>query len=186
MSGEPSPLISRYMREIKLAGEAGPSLDLACGRGRNGLYLVKNKVAAVFADINEAALAAVDNTLSNREYRQYKGLATSWPVDFERADADPFGERKFGGIMVFRYLHRPLMEHIKQAVVPGGIVIYETFTVEQVRFGRPTNPDFLLRHNELQDVFSNWTVLYSFEGVEEQDNAAKTRAISQIVALKPG
>jgi hypothetical protein len=107
-------------------------------------------------------------------------------VDFERADVNPFGERKFGGIMVFRYLHRPLMESIKQAVALGGIVIYETFSVDQARIGRPTNPDYLLRHNELRDLFSNWNILYSYEGVEEQDNTANTRAISQIVALKPG
>ena len=77
------------------------------------------------------------------------------------------------------------MAAIKESVQPGGLVVYETYTVEQPRFGRPTNPDFLLRPGELQDTFCNWETIYSFEGVSISETGGKEQAIAQIVTRKP-
>ena len=77
------------------------------------------------------------------------------------------------------------MQSIKQAVLPGGIVIYETFTVDQPQFGRPHNPDFLLQHGELREHFEGWDILHSFEGVVDGAGGSGARAIAQMVAIKP-
>ena len=87
--------------------------------------------------------------------------------------------------MAFRYLHRPLMPAIRQSLLPGGILLYETFTVDQPAFGRPKNPDYLLRHGELQAYFGDWNILHYFEGVRGKPETGDQQAIAQIVAQKP-
>ena len=98
----------------------------------------------------------------------------------------PLHEKHFAAVMVFRYLHRPLFEQIKAAIVPGGMIIYETFTEQQAQFGRPKNPDFLLKPTELEGLFADWRILHSFEGVVNTSQHNNTQqAIAQIVAIKP-
>jgi len=87
--------------------------------------------------------------------------------------------------MIFRYLHRPLIEQIKAAVAPNGLVIYETFTQAQAELGRPKNPDFLLKAKELASYFSDWQILHSFEGIKVSDTSGNKQAIAQIIARKP-
>ena len=184
MTADYSPLLPEYLSQLALAADKGPILDLACGGGRNGLYLIEHNIPVVFGDINPEALAQVQQALTGEQVSAGAHLATLWPVDFERYQERQLNDRMFGGIVVYRYLHRPLFGSIKQAVYPGGIVIYETFTVDQPQFGRPGNPDFLLEHGELQTVFSDWNILHSFEGVVTNNSGDGSQAIAQIVAIK--
>lgn len=163
----------------------GPVLDLACGSGRNGLYLTDRKIPVVFADISPTALGQVQQMLSEKPGSQDNGEASLWPVDFEQPEINPFNDRLFGGIVVYNYLHRPLFEPIKRAVHPGGIVIYETFTIDQPTYGRPKNPAFLLRPGELRKYFSDWDILHNFEGVVENEAGTGSKAIAQLAAQKP-
>tara|TARA_R110001592_G_C13192743_1_gene753274 strand:- start:23106 stop:23711 length:606 start_codon:yes stop_codon:yes gene_type:complete len=185
MATDPSPLLPGYLSQFKAADAQGTVLDLACGSGRNGLYLLENGIRVVFADNDAAALAQVQSTLRTQRYRDREHLATSWTVDFEQCQANPFDNRRFAAIIVYRYLHRPLFEHIRQAVKPGGLVIYETFTVDQPKFGRPRNPDFLLEHGELPGYFSGWSLLHSFEGVVTAGPDDTPQAVAQVVARRP-
>ena len=184
MTMDYSPLLQTYLSAFKGAAEDIPVLDLACGGGRNGLYLVDREIPVVFADRDPAALAVVEKSLIDKGHGDSKRLFTLWSVDLEAPAGEPLAGQKYAGIMVFRYLHRPLFEGIKQAVCPGGVVIYETFTVDQVQFGRPRNPDYLLRPGELAATFSGWQVLHSFEGVVESAGGGGPQAIAQIVAVK--
>lgn len=174
-----------YLKELEFAANAGPILDLACGSGRNGLYLIENNIPVVFADVRPEALAQVQATLEEKGLELEGQLASSWQVDLELTGVNPFDDRLFGGILVYNYLHRPLMQNLKRAVLPGGLVFYETFTTEQVKFGRPSNPDFLLRPGELRDCFKQWQVLHDFEGVVENESGSGAKAIAQLVAKKP-
>lgn len=180
------PLLQSFSKQLELAARLGPVLDLACGTGRNGLQLIENELPVIFADVSAEALAQVELSLAEEPYRQNKPLATLWPVDFEQPGNRPLDGRMFGAIVAFHYLHRPLFESIRQAVYPGGLVIYETFTVDQPQYGRPKNPDFLLHHGELQDYFCDWTILHSFEGVVEKSGGGGSKAIAQLVAKGPG
>ncbi len=172
-----SPLLHRYLDPIAAACLEAPALDLACGTGRKGLYLLRQGVPVVFADIRPAALQAVKEQIAvEKPDRQ---LADFWQVDLEQAGSTPLAGRQFGAILVFRYLHRPLLPAIREASIPGGLVIYETFTVDQPRFGRPTNPDFLLQRRELAATFHDWEILESWEGV------SRRTATARIVARKP-
>jgi tellurite methyltransferase len=182
---EYAPLLKRYANELEHAAKLGPVLDLACGSGRNGLRLIENNIPVIFADISADALLQVELSLAQEPYRKNASTATLWPVDLEQPGVNPLDGHMFGAIVAYHYLHRPLLESIKQAVYPGGMVIYETFTVDQPRYGRPNNPNFLLRHGELQEVFCNWTILHSFEGVVEKNTGDGSKAVAQLVAEKP-
>jgi tellurite methyltransferase len=176
---QPSDLIKTQLPAISQAGRKGPVLDLACGSGRNGMYLLKQGQQVVFADRRQAVLDGIAQELKGNK------LATFWTVDLEHPDSDPLAGQSFAAIVVFRYLHRPLFDSLKASVQPGGLVVYETFTTDQPRFGRPNNPDFLLRPGELEGTFSNWKTLHSFEGVTRSETGEREQAIAQIVARKP-
>ena len=174
-----SHLIKQTLPTILESGFTEQVLDLACGSGRNGLYLVARGQSVTFADRQQDALNDVS------KYLQDNRLARYWCVDFEGAESDPLKGLSFSVILVFRYLHRPLMPAIKRAVHPGGLVIYETYTVNQPRFGRPTNPDFLLQSGELETIFDGWEILHRFEGQSISESSGQQQAIAQIVARRP-
>lgn len=178
-----SPLISKYLKQLKSLStdKQATVLDLACGSGRNGLYLIEHNIPVTFADVNSAAIEQVQQLASMANNRQQ---ADFWSIDFEQEGVLPLAGKSFAAILVFRYLHRPLFEQIKQAILPEGLIVYETFATAQAQFGRPKNPDFLLKPGELVDIFSNWKILHSFEGIIESANGSK-QAIAQIVAIKP-
>jgi len=161
-----------------------PILDLACGQGRNGLCLLEGGHDVVFADRNLESLAYIKKSLRHELYQESKEYASFWHVDFEQASFNQLAEKQYSAIVVFRYLHRALFEQIKQAIIPGGLIVYETFTAEQAKFGKPSNPDFLLKENELKTYFSDWKILHYFEGVVTSKNN-NSQAIAQIIAIKP-
>lgn len=182
-----SSLIQEHLKTLQSLAEdkQAPILDLACGGGRNGLYLIENNIPVTFADVNGVALEQIQASLSTLNNESQK-LVQYWQVDFEQADSRPLSGHSFAGVMVFRYLHRPLFEQIKAAIKPGGIIIYETFTEQQAQFGRPKNPDFLLKPAELLELFLGWEILHSFEGVVDTvANDGTKQALAQIVAIKP-
>lgn len=129
----------------------------------------------MFADRSSTALEGIRQQLSDNNLP-----GEVWQVDLEQAGVDPFAGRVFSAAICFRYLYRPLFPHLLNAVEPDGLIIYETFTTENRRFGRPENPDFLLKAGELGSFFQDWEIIHYYEGIQHQPD----RAIAQIVARK--
>jgi len=132
----------------------------------------------MFSDIKTDALETTKREINSNN----SDKASFWQVDFEQ-ETNELEHKQFSGVLVFRYLHRPLFASIKQAILPGGIIIYETFTQGNEKYGRPKNPDFLLAKGEIVEQFKDWQILHQFEGVVE--NNGNKQAIAQIVAIKP-
>ena len=153
----------------------GPVLDLACGSGRNAIYLARMGVEVICADLSSETLDKAGDLAV-----KHGADIDLWQVNLEQEGVNPLPETAYGAILVFRYLHRPLIPCIKKALRRGGLLIYETFTIDQPRFGKPRNPDFLLRPGELLETFEDWEVIYNFEGIKENP----TRAVAQIVCRK--
>ncbi|HNU70968.1 MAG TPA: methyltransferase domain-containing protein [Thermodesulfobacteriota bacterium] len=174
---EPAKLLLDHLALFTRGPLPGPVLDLAAGTCRNGIALGRFKVRVVCCDVSSEALA-----IGEERARQEGVVIETWQIDLEQAEKNPFPREKFGGILVFRYLHRPLIPWIKEALSPGGILIYETYTEDQAVFGRPTNPAFLLKPGELYDWFAEWNMIHYSEGVRE----APLRAVAQLVCRKPG
>ena len=170
-------ILLEYLDSPTNPDEAGPVLDLACGTGRSGLKLARRGITVIFADRSDIALDGIRQHIADN-----KLPARTWQIDLEQAGVNPFAGQIFSAIICFRYLHRPLFPDILKAVEPGGLIIYETFTNINRRFGRPNNPDFLLKPSELKTWLHNWELLHYYEGIQHDPD----RAIAQIVARNPG
>jgi SAM-dependent methyltransferase len=145
-------------------------LDVASGRGRHTLHLAALGWRVHAVDRDPDALAALLDAA-----RGLPGEVTAECLDLETG-MPSLGVRQYGAVLVFNYLHRPLMPAIVHAVEPGGVLIYETFTVGQARRGRPGNPSFLLRDGELPALVAPLAILRAREGDFEG------RLVSSIVA----
>jgi SAM-dependent methyltransferase len=104
---------------------------------------------------------------------------------FVQADIEngpwPLAGEAFEGVVVANYLHRPLLETLKGSLKEGGVLIYETFMVGNERFGRPSNPAFLLRPGELLEAFAGLEVL----GFEQGDvTSPKPATIQRLCAVR--
>ncbi len=176
MESRHSQLIDDYFDGLQACSESGSIIDVACGSGRNGLFLAHKGLPVVFADRSESALQSVEDSLG-----ALSGKSRTWLVDLEQPNCNPFEGQQFGAAIVFRYLHRPLIPALQDAITPGGLLIYETFTEANRQFGRPNNPDFLLKPGELESWFKTWEPLHYFEGIETNPD----RAIARIVCRKP-
>jgi tellurite methyltransferase len=154
----------------------GPVLDLASGDGHNGVYLATLGLQVTCCDRSGEALETASRLASEHGVH-----IRTWQADLEVAGVNPLPVEAFGAIVVFRYLHRPLLSCIRKALRHGGILVYETFTVDQSKFGKPRNPAHLLESGELREAFADWEVLHWFEG-EKTD---PLRAVAQIVCRRP-
>lgn len=150
----------------------GSVLDIAAGRGRHSRWFLSQGHTVVAVDLNISGLSdrAGDPMLEVVE------------ADLENAPW-PFGGRVFEGIVVTNYLWRPLFPIIQEALSPGGVLIYETFGVGNEKFGRPSNPDFLLREGELPEAFKGLEPVAYFHGFVE---TPKPAIVQKFCAVKPG
>jgi SAM-dependent methyltransferase len=120
----------------------GEALDLACGGGRHARLLASLGHPVLALDRDAASLAQAAGA----------GITTLQYDLEEEGAAWPFAPGRFAGIVVTNYLHRPLFAHLANALAPGGILVYETFAQGNERFGKPSNPAFLLAPGELLDA----------------------------------
>ncbi len=138
----------------------GRVLDVATGRGRNAVYLARRGFDVEGVDISSEALAAASALAKSR------GVSLSLrKMDLESHISLP--EDIFDVVICFNYLHRPLIPQLKKALRSGGVVVYETYIVDQARFGRPKNPKHLLDHNELLKLFYDFRCIRYREGILE-------------------
>jgi SAM-dependent methyltransferase len=145
----PSPWVARWARLIP----EGAVLDLACGHGRHARLLAARGHDVTAVDRDPQALAALAGA----------ARVTTLEADLEGGNPWPLPGRSFAGIVVTNYLHRPLFPRLLESLAPGGVLIYETFALGNERFGRPSNPHFLLRAGELLDAFSADLTVVAFE-----------------------
>ena len=164
----PSSWLVRWAPLIPPAGEV---LDLACGGGRHARFLAQqgHVVDAVDRDAQALALLA--------------GVAGVRPL---RADLEggpwPYPDRAWDGIVVANYLHRPLFPSLLASLRPGGVLIYETFMAGNERWGRPSNPAFLLQPNELLTAFGADLALVAFE--QGEVGQPKPAVVQRVCAVR--
>ncbi|GMV58104.1 MAG: hypothetical protein AMXMBFR72_12150 [Betaproteobacteria bacterium] len=147
-------------------------LDVACGNGRH---------ARLFAR-RGCVVDAVDRDPACGEL-----LADEPNVRFLAADLEegpwPYAGRRFDAIVVANYLHRPLFPQLVASLADGGVLIYETFAAGNERYGRPSNPDFLLKPRELLDAFGVQLHVLAFEdGVVDAPRPARIQRLCGVRA----
>ena len=166
---EPSRWVRRFAPLIRPGGYV---LDVAAGAGRHTRLLLDMgfRVTTVDRDIE-----ALQPLAGDRCTVRQVDLESGAPVDA----LAPLGGG-YDGIVVTNYLHRPLFPALVGALAPSGVVIYETFAVGNERFGRPSNPDFLLRPGELLEAFAGLTLIAFEQG---EIAVPRPAAIQRIAAI---
>lgn len=168
LPGDPSAWVRRFAPLIRPGGSV---LDYACGSGRHARWLAGQGLRVVATDRNEAAL---------------DGLRELIGIDLVAADLEsgpwPFEGRCFDAIVVTNYLFRPRLAMLLECLLPGGVLIYETFMRGNERFGKPANPAFLLAPGELLQRLHEGHTVVAFE----QGEVANPRpaVIQRVCALR--
>lgn len=157
----PSPLrgpAAWLIENADLLPRGGKVLDVACGRGRHALLLSSAGFDVHAVDRDPDAIAFLQETAE-----RLRLSLTCEVLDLE-TDLQPELPGPCDAVLVFNYLHRPLMPALRAALAPGGRLFYETFTTRQAERGHPTNPAFLLAAGELPELVAPLAVLRSREG----------------------
>lgn len=164
--GEPASIV----RELLPLLPRGPALDLACGTGRHTLLLAarhqpvtaadgSSVASGIFAEHAQAAHLAIEFTRGPEIIAETRpGHVRFVDVDLEKA---ALPEGSFALILCIHYLQRSLHPRIERALLPGGLLVFETYTRAQLDFaGGPRNPAFLLESGELRTAFPSLELLF--------------------------
>jgi SAM-dependent methyltransferase len=167
----PSPWIVRFAPLIAAGARV---LDLAAGSGRHARFLAGRGANVVAVDRDAALLSTIDG-IAGIETRVLDLETGAWPLRGERFDA----------IVVVNYLHRPLFPHLRGALAPDGVLLYETFAMGNEAYGRPVNPDFLLCRDELLTVAAlppdSMTVVAFEQGLVS--GSSRTAVVQRLAAV---
>jgi tellurite methyltransferase len=165
---EPSKLLIEFANSLPNVGWA---LDLACGGGRNSIYLARRGMRVLGVDRSWNSLER------GRALASQKGATVLWlQADLEQV---VFPAATFDVILCFYYRDPLWYGRLCDWLRPGGLLMYETYTQEQLRFDSgPRNPAHLLHPGELLEAFREWRVVLSRETIGD-------RAVASLVARKP-
>lgn len=164
----PSAWVARWADRVPKGGRV---LDVACGRGRHARYFAARGCPVEAVDRDPAALA---------------GLPGIPGVTVRCADLEggpwPYEGQQFAAVVVTNYLHRPLFPRLLASLAPEGVLIYETFAAGNERYGRPSNPAFLLKPGELLEAVGSQLQVVAFE--DQFVSEPKPAMIQRICAVK--
>ena len=165
----PSPWVVRWATLIRSGGEV---LDVACGHGRHARHLAERGCRVIAVDRDPAALAGLAR-VPGRAHRPGGPGRRALAVRRRALST---------AVVVANYLHRPLFDALAASLAPGGVLIYETFMQGNERYGKPSNPDFLLRPGELADAWRGRLEVVAFE--QGRVARPKPAVVQRICALR--
>lgn len=161
------------VRHAPLVAEGGEILDLACGNGRNGRYFLDRGHPVTFVDVDTSGVSNMTGRQGAEVVAADLETDTGWPLD----------GRQFAAVLVVNYLWRPILGDILATVAPGGALIYQTFAAGNEAFGRPRNPNFLLRPGELLEAARGRLHVVAYE--QRVIETPRPAVVQRIAALRP-
>jgi len=162
------PTSAWVRRFAPLIQRGGRVLDLAAGSGRHTRLLVDMGFTVTAVDVDVSRLTSLAGPHCQVS-----------PIDLEDGGPWRLGGG-WSGIVVTNYLYRALFADLAQGLAPGGVLIYETFMLGNERFGRPSNPEFLLKPGELVTAFAALSVVAFEQGEVTDPRAAVVQRIAAI------
>ena len=168
MNQEPSTLLLDHLHLLS----KGRVLDVAMGKGRNAIYLAKHGFDVEGVDIDEKAVSACVAEAKTKDLKIKAKI-----VDLTDYSISP---NIYNAIICFNYLQRDLIHQMREGLKKGGIVIYQTFLIDQhIRFGKPKHREYCFEHNELLNFFRDFRIIYYKEGFVSEE-----KAVASLVAQK--
>lgn len=171
---EPVAVLKDYAYLLPATGRA---LDLACGRGRNALFLAQQGLQVDAWDIAEVAIEQLAAIAQEQQL----------PITAEVRDVveQPLPGETYDVVLVSYFLERELARPLIQALKPNGLLFYQTFSRARVDDTGPGNPAFRLAPNELLQLFAPLQVLVYHDEDVVGDTRRGVRNVAQLVARKP-
>ena len=163
-------------QNLHLLPSSGVALDLACGLGANSIQLAKHGLDVHAWDVSSVAL---DKLSLYSQQHDFNIIASERDVE-----NNPPNEDSYDVVVVSNFLYRPILKNICNSLKHGGLLFYQTFTVEKAAPIGPTNPDYLLNKNELLKVCSEFEILVYREEGRQGDVAQGWRSQAMIVAKR--
>lgn len=158
---------------VELLPAKGRALDVAAGEGRNAVFLARHGLEVEAVDISEVGL----------EKAQRLADAAGVTIRTIVADLEDYSipKQRYDVVVVINYLERDLIDDLKSALRPGGLVIYETYTVAQLDIpeAHHLRREYLLEPGELRTMFEE------FEILEYTETADDHEAVASLIARKP-
>jgi SAM-dependent methyltransferase len=169
-----TPLL-RQAIELHPAPLAGKALDLACGTGRDAVYLALHGYSVDAVDILPDALTRATSLAD------HCGVTLN-PLVVDLRRQWPFADGTYDLLCMFRFLHRPILPRMPLLLRPGGLLVIETFHEASAKTSQgPVNPSHLLATGELRRTFADLEILHHADAVERGG-----RFFSQFIARRPG
>lgn len=164
--GMPEPILMEAIADIS----PDIALDLACGRGRNAVYLAAHGWTVTALDSSQVVIDELPGSLEAR------------CVDLESEDFRITPEA-YGLICDCYYLHRPLFPRIRVGLKSGGLIVAVIPMIDDDPAVTPMNPAYLCEPGELESYFADWEIRHSREGKSKRDPAG--RRVAELIACKP-
>lgn len=173
---------AQFLKDSLAMLPRGQALDVACGRGRNTLYLASQGFTVDAVDRDEQALA----DLASDAAQQGLTSVTIRAMELEDPARPPqIPAARYEVILGFCYLHRPLFPVLLQALRPDGVLIYETFLIDNhLRYHHPRRREFCLEHNELLDLVRGLRILHYDEGGHHDSHGTEPVFTARLLAQR--
>ena len=171
--GKPEPWVREMLSRLPRKGVA---LDVAAGRGRHSIALAEHGLTVIALDYSQEAMRALAKVVHERNL-------PIWPVV---ADLDNFSIRNqsLDLIVNVNYLDRGLFPEFNRTLKPGGILMVDTFLIDQLALGHPSNPAFMFQHRELEKLLTGFEVSSYNEGRRDYPDGSHAWRVSAFAAKK--
>jgi 2-polyprenyl-3-methyl-5-hydroxy-6-metoxy-1,4-benzoquinol methylase len=152
------------------------ALELACGSGRNTIYLAQNGFTVDALDIAKIALDTLDN------YAHELGLDNNINTKLVDLDANTFEKESYDLVVMTNFLDRVLITDVKTSLKVGGVFFIETYMQDSSNNKPNSNQDYLLKSDELKEIFKDYEIIYYNEFDNEPTEMYQMR--KQVVVAK--
>jgi SAM-dependent methyltransferase len=152
--GDAEPTVAEFMPLFP----RGHALDVAAGNGRNSLALARAGIHVIAADLSSNAMNSLAKIARNEQ-------VAIEPVIADLEECFPFRPESFDVVLNISFLERGLVPTLKKVLRVGGLLLFDTFLIDQAAAGHPRNPRYLLGHYELYDLLSDMELIRYREGI---------------------